>query len=375
MADWTAIAEAWARDHFGNPTSETARELRFSQSGGGGGSLKLDRETGYFRDFKAGESYGVLAMVQRENQTDQAGAREILKPYGLESPSTAVNAGNVGRNISRPVARNFRPTDNAGNVGKQELAREIWQEAEPIGESPEHPFRRWAAHRSLLHPFQTVPDNIRYHAGKGLIVAGLWTLSDSEIDQDNPNAIQTIDRTREKRTYGALGQSVFAIGAYQTARRVWICEGIADALALWTHQQGAVIATCGAVSGIPKRKGVIDYLRGREIVIACDADAVEKGDALRTELKQTGITAHIVSEYDKGATDPAEETARAGFPDIDRYTFDEVSGKLMDVYSLPEADRLAILTCTKRARVQADKPIINTPFRVLSPQEAFDKID
>ena len=71
---------AVARELFGNPTEDKPgrNELRFRTRG----SLAIDTRAGTFFDHEIGEGGGVLALVQRERQTDKEGALNWLADRG-----------------------------------------------------------------------------------------------------------------------------------------------------------------------------------------------------------------------------------------------------------------------------------------------------
>ena len=72
--DWRALMRDVARKLLGDPPRRTAREWRY----GSKGSLKINLESGTWKDFESGEGGGVLALVRRELQLDHFQAVEWL---------------------------------------------------------------------------------------------------------------------------------------------------------------------------------------------------------------------------------------------------------------------------------------------------------
>ena len=57
---------------MGDPEERTAREWRY-------GSLRIDLETGLWKDSETGKVGNFLELIQRELKTDQAGAVKWLQ--------------------------------------------------------------------------------------------------------------------------------------------------------------------------------------------------------------------------------------------------------------------------------------------------------
>ena len=81
QSDFIGIAPAVAERLLGEPSSRSARELRWGRKG----SFRLKLNTGTWSDFEAGESGGVLALVMREERLDKAGALAWLENQGFLS--------------------------------------------------------------------------------------------------------------------------------------------------------------------------------------------------------------------------------------------------------------------------------------------------
>ena len=365
MTDWASVMPDVAKALLGDPNPRQSKSDKWRW--GNKGSLSVDVERGQWFDFEADTGGGVLEFVERERQTDRKGAIQWLTDNGFIEDQKPIR-----RNLRRSKARTGQPipkhrqgadrkratTQTTPNV---EYARRLWAESEPIGERAEHPVRRWAAFRSLLHPFCTIPDSLHYHAHKGFILAALYPIGQYgkvpecihavAIDQQGKQRAAWGDR--DKTTWGNMSKSVLKFG-HGKKGRVYICEGLADALALYSRYSGVVLSPLGVVSKIVNRPGVLEYLRGGEVVICCDLDkkpdgsnpGLEAGGKLQNILKGAGITSRLVKSYDQGK-DPADETKARGFEQIDRYEFDEQAGKLLDGCNITEADRQAIIRLSK----------------------------
>ena len=79
QSDFISIAPAVAERLLGEPSSRSARELRWGRKG----SFRLKLDTGTWSDFEAGEGGGVLALVMREEHLDKAGALTWLETQGF----------------------------------------------------------------------------------------------------------------------------------------------------------------------------------------------------------------------------------------------------------------------------------------------------
>ena len=253
-----------------------------------------------------------------------------------------------------------------------EFGRRLWLEAGPVptplstGPPSTHPARRWISNRHLLHPWQTPPPTLRWHDREQLLVVGLWPLDATYaawpiLPEDDPSAVHCIaigeeGRKRrpdrwdgtDKRTYGQLADAgaILALGdPKDTAVPVHIVEGLADALAIYSRRRGLVLAAITTVHAVLNRLGVLGRLYGCRALIWPDMDGpgLESTSKLAEGLKAAGIT-HAIAQDDE-ARDPADWSARQGWPDIDTDAFAENAGRFLDEGHPPaEADRLAVHT-------------------------------
>ena len=251
-----------------------------------------------------------------------------------------------------------------------EFGRRLWREAEAIppssstGTPDTSPPTLWLAARRLLHPWQTPPPALRYR--DHFIVAGLWSLDSiraawPELPEGDPTAVHCIAIDEEgrkrhpdrwagtdKHSYGPITDTgaILALGdPSDTDAPVHIVEGLADALAVYSRRSGLVLAAIMTVHAVLNRPGVLSRLYGCRALVWPDQDGpgLESAGKLAEGLKAAGIT-HAVA-YDDDATDPADWSARQGWPEFDPYTFAETAGRFLDEGQPPaEADRSAVHT-------------------------------
>lgn len=98
MTEFADLIEPVARRLFGNPSDETANELRF----GSRGSLKINRagpHKGTFSDFESGSGGGVLDLIVHHQGGDRKAAIEWLRREFGDVAGKPEQAG-----TKRPVA-------------------------------------------------------------------------------------------------------------------------------------------------------------------------------------------------------------------------------------------------------------------------------
>ena len=101
QGDFISIAPAVAERLLGEPSSRSARELRWGRKG----SFKLQLDTGTWSDFEAGEGGGVLALVMREERLDKVGALAWLETNGfLQNRRESGRSGPYGPVSGQSVA-------------------------------------------------------------------------------------------------------------------------------------------------------------------------------------------------------------------------------------------------------------------------------
>lgn len=77
--DWQSIAPAVAERLLGAPKTRGQREWRW----GNRGSRALRLDTSVIKDYEAGESYGVLRLVESQLGVSREGAMDWLKSNGF----------------------------------------------------------------------------------------------------------------------------------------------------------------------------------------------------------------------------------------------------------------------------------------------------
>ena len=372
MTDFAQFMPDVARALLGEPNGRLSKGDRWRY--GNKGSLSVDVKRGTWKDFEADRGGGVIDLVMIEEQTDRGGAIQWLRDNGfVEDRSTtrrnvSRSKGGSGQPIrqrdTRPDRRKAPPKPK--DEGTSPYAQQLWAQSEPIGDRAEHPFRAWVRERNLLHPYCAVPGGIRYHQGKGLIVAGVFPLSawgTGSIPKGDPVAVEALaidqggkkryvlgpGKDRDKCDYGPVSEGVFLLGD-PTHQRVNIVEGVADALAVYSREPGAVLATLGTSKTLPNKPDVIDWLCTRETWLYPDNDenkASEQGTAAlidcikvkSPDAKVIKVNARVVGD------DPGEWAKKTPFADIERYDFEEKSGQFYDGgLSWGEADRMAVQT-------------------------------
>ena len=274
-SDFISIAPAVAERLLGEPSSRSARELRWGRKG----SFRMKLDTGTWSDFEAGEGGGVLALVMREERLDKAGALAWLETQGFlgRSPNRTQNPG-YGTVSGKAVAAKspYSPAIKGSAVMTPDRSRIgalrwIRSQILPIADANDHPVRRWMANRNLWRPELPLPPSLRWipadaplfrgsHSGIGAIAFPLAPISAwraSYPETPSPAAVQLvcIDADGERADYansqgnrvdkpkfGNARLAVWTIGDIR-GDSVSVCEGAADALAIAAREPDPVIAT------------------------------------------------------------------------------------------------------------------------------------
>ena len=384
MSDkWAAISKEVAVALWGAPNARLSRGDRWRW--GNKGSKSLDADKGLWKDFEADTGGGVLELVEIECQTDRRGAIQWLKDngYWIES-SPRHNVGRLQRQSARPVRQRttrqnrqraaHKPKSEPKESGTQNFARKLWRESKSIPAfDSQHPFWRWATtgdKPSVLHPYCTVPGGIRWHSGRSLIICGVFPLvawGKGDQPKGDPVAVQALaidqdgqkryalteTKDRDKCNYGPKSAGVFILGDPKS-ERVNIVEGLADALAVYSREPGAVLATLGTSKTLPKKFDVIDWLITKETWLYPDNDENKAGDegaaALTHCIKSKSPDAVVRKPATRAFGDPGKWAEQTPFLEgIERYDFEEKKGILFDSgLSWGEADRMAIQTLMGR---------------------------
>ena len=295
QSDFTVIAPAVCERLLGEPSTRSARELRWGRKG----SFRLKLDTGTWSDFEAGEGGGVLALVMREERLDKAGALAWLEQHGFLSRSLERSRpGAYGHVSGKSVAAQspYSPAIGGSTTmtpdprGKDAL-RWIRSQILPIADAHDHPIRRWMAKRNLWRPELPLPPSLRWipadapvfrgsHSGIGAIAFPLASINawrSAYPETPSPAAVQLvcIDGDGEKADYAnsqgnrvdkpKFGNARLAVWTIGDVRNdsVSVCEGAADALALAAREPDPVIATLSTPRPVldwERELSVFDYV-------------------------------------------------------------------------------------------------------------------
>ena len=373
MTDFATLMPDVAKALMGEPNPKLSKGDRWRY--GNKGSLGVDAAKGQWYDFEADTGGGVLKFIQHALQTDRRGALDWLRCGGyISEPSPRRNVGRSDARSAR-TTRQYRTMPNRTRAAQKPrhdkeksdtdtFAKKLWARAEQIGDNADHPFRAWARVRNLLHPWCAVPGGIRWQRYRGgAVVAGVFPLNawgTDGIPKGEPVAVQlvAIDRNGENRyclgenkdlrrcSYGPVSAGVFMIGD-PTSERVNICEGVADALAVYSRKPDAVLATLGTGASLGNKTDVIDWLCTKETRLYPDNDnAGDRGTtALAEAIKSKNPDARVFAIEAEAFDDPGQWAEQTPLPEIERYDFDEKSGIFFDSgWAWGEADRMAVQT-------------------------------
>ena len=317
--DWKAIIEPVAIHLKGEPNHRRKHgsELRW----GSKGSFAVYTDTAAFTDYEENVSGGVIKLVMHEKGIDETGAWQWLKDNNFVNSTLSTHSRGRNRPCRRitPIRQNATPPTNT-DKGTLFYGLQLWNESESIPRDASHPVRKWLRNRNLLPPNASIPAQIRYHRAKGLIlciVASLQAWGKSlPHTLPKPEAIHAIaiDENghkrrafgeRDKTTYGRSHNClVFLIGD-KDGKRVNICEGVADALAIYTYATGPTIATITTISKINDEL-FLKALANRETHLYSDSDQAGQKAAqeLTKRINRHGGTVKI--HRDSAAKDPAQ---------------------------------------------------------------------
>ena len=272
QSDFVTIAPTVAERLLGEPSSRSARELRWGRKG----SFRLKLDTGTWSDFEAGEGGGVLDLVMREERLDKAGAVEWLEQQGFlrrqdrspSYPSTSTYSRST-QSPDRPADK--RQSTRTPDQRNRQTLQWIRSQVLPIADAPDHPVRAWMRRRNLWRDEVPLPPSMRWipadasvfrgtHSGAGAIafpIAPVEAWKSSYPDTPPPSAVQlvciTADGERadyensqgnrvDKPKFGNARLAVWTVGDVR-GDSVAVCEGAADALALAARNPEPVIAT------------------------------------------------------------------------------------------------------------------------------------
>lgn len=313
-ADWPEILRAVALEVLGQPTERRGTEWRYGRRG----SVVVNvggQRAGSWWDFEAGHGGGALELLRHHQGLDKAQALEWLRARALlhdhrpGSRATVIACAGDHRNPedagNRPPTTEERASGTDPDVARRlRWARSWWDGSQGIPTSPDHPARRWLAHRKLWRPELPLPAAVRWapatgqHTGAGSIVAlaappvawaATWPdlpdVAAVQLVHVDAQGQPALDRPAgegglEKRTVGVAHGSAVILGNPQlpdASTPVHVAEGLADALALASRHEGPAIAalgTSGMMAG-PLAHWLASAAQG--VRVHCDADEAKQG--------------------------------------------------------------------------------------------------
>ena len=300
LPDWTSIAPAVALRLKGEPRSKSHIEWRW----GNKGSFAFYVENGTFRDYEAGVSGGVVAMVSHCEGLDKQGAIQWLTDNNFLPQNRAPARLRPHKPTPAP-----KPTNKPHDHGNLPYGLRLWNEARSVPVQEDHPVRLWSS--GLLAPSTPMPHAIRFHRDRGFIVCCVATLAnwlDAYPGTPTPQAAHVIAITPHgekrfptewkgdnKRTFGRVdGCGLFIIGD-PSGDTINLCEGVADALAIHQRESGTVIASLTTFAKLTRYPSLIKHIATRHPVIFPDMDDAGKNstDDLTQALNRAEATVAI----------------------------------------------------------------------------------
>ena len=299
--------------------SKTDAEIRF----GNHGSFSVNKSLGTFYDFEEAVGGGLLKMIcHLTNLEHEKQAVDWLQEKGFIN-GTFTPAERTRRPKTQPR------TKATGDMFKVGL--KLWSQAKPIPFYQQHPVRRWCLYRNLFPGYKELPPTIRWHDEKSLIIVALAPLHDFISSYpDSPDAKQfhliAIDRlgrkrnafpqkapTDDKRTYGTPSVTCVALFGEPNASEINICEGIADAFAIFSREPGAVIASIMTLNKIANCETLINHLTASNRIVTLFSDNDEAGRRAQDKLARTLYDrGGDIFYHDLPAKDPAAAAAMEG---------------------------------------------------------------
>ena len=257
--------------------SDSEAEIRF----GNRGSFSVNKRLGAYRDYETGIHGGLLDMIcHLAGFEERRRAFEWLRDNGyLDGSFTPVE-----RPRSQPRSRPQATRDMF-------KVQELWDEATPVPYHQFHPVRRWCRHRNLFPDYKALPPIMRWHEQKHLIIVALAPIEafvDAYPEQPQPRQFQLISIDAQgkkaytlngvdKRTYGQPDTTCVALFGDPNADEINICEGIADALALFARCPGTVIASLTTFQRLIRHQALVRHLTAPDRIVILCADNDEAG--------------------------------------------------------------------------------------------------
>ena len=314
--DWPPLMPDVARRLLGDPKKKTAREWRYGRKG----SLVVHIEgehPGTWHDFESDTGGGVLDLVRRERQCDQAGALDWLTGQGLLNGAAPRPLQN--RHAAPATARRTPKPVNSDQAARRTFAGRLWAAAIP---GDNHPPQLYLAGRLVWPPDGIgpgLPASVRWlprgavpidqsakwydvpaHAA-GAIVYAFRLPGGATIRAVGLDALDADGRRpgkRWRRTFGQKKGAAFAVGE-PGGKPLVIVEGEVDALASMWLYPGAEVWAAGGGGATALAPAI---LTGRRVVIEADPDGPGRDAALKLD-KALGGRAEI--SWNSGG-DPAD---------------------------------------------------------------------
>ena len=253
-------------------------------------------------------------------------------------------------------------------VDMETIARRTWmRDSNPIPPDPDHPARRWLAHRHLWRPNFPLPGSLRWltaeahyqgrgkHTGAGSLIAlaappEAWTAAWPNLPA--PHAVQLIaidahgapalDRPADagglgKRSIGSTTGLIVVFGCpdlSEALEPVRVAEGVADALALASRYPGPAVATLGtsAMTGDDLPRWLAAAAAGTVVHVDADTGGEDSARQLRRRIQALGGTVRAVLPAE--GKDAAESAALRPFQDLPE-GWEDYAATLRDTTSWP----------------------------------------
>ena len=176
--DWGRAMEAAALEILGDPPTRYTNEWRY----GNRGSLVVNvsgPRAGQWKCWETNAGGGVLDFIESHLGLERQQAWQWLQARRLvdsETPTQRTSA------IPKPTPATVQPrpsmqTSTTKQRDEQQrlrkFARNLWDTAEFVPPSQDHPTRRWMAHRHLWRPELPLPSSVRWIPATSPLFGGL----------------------------------------------------------------------------------------------------------------------------------------------------------------------------------------------------------
>ena len=345
--DWGYVIATIALETFGEPTTRRGDEWRY----GNHGSLVVNvggAWAGRWKSWETGGGGGAVDLLQEHLGLDRQAAWQWLRDRRLIDLSPASPSSTASSHPGTPRA-GVAPHPHGPDAPRLAIAQALRTAAEEISADPDHPARRWLAHRHLWRPEVPLPSAVKWvpatvapfrglHQGAGSIAVimaqpGAWTetwpnsptLTAIHLVSIRSDGTATLDRPEDqggkgKRFYGLVSGSVAILGnplLAEATASVRVIEGLADGLALASRFEGPVIAALGTPQRLAKDITLLEWLATSPygVVIHADADAPGQAAAraLRRALHAAGVQVRAVLPPEGTGKDSADIAKNSPF--------------------------------------------------------------